>query len=289
MQLSARPARLAAKIAAVVIVTGLVLSQVLGGQNARTAPSNAEIRALARDAHLVVGDVPLVVPHVALPDQVSMGAYFSLNRKGAKEEWIRRRDEFRAATSSPGSAPSLDDIRIWVRPYSLNDEFYEQWSKLCDQLTRLWARSVCRDPWAPLTQALPRDFHLADDRRFAESFRYHGSAGGGRLSDSLLAMSLVRGQVSIDCRQDGSSTTKHCLAALPVEKHLVAVWSVWESEQEPAREQAEREGRAIAAFVSYALGQSEDFDALITLACQTRRPGSGASGIPRMPPYPCVD
>ena len=102
-------------------------------------------------------------------------------------------------------------------------------------------------------------------------------------------MSLKMGVAAIVCDHlVSSSGNRFCTAAVPIAKHLVAVWTVFDSEVESAAHQAEREGLAIAAFVKNALGLQEDFDALLAVVCEKRRPGSEPSGIPSTPPDPCL-
>ncbi len=251
-----------------------------------SGPTDADIAALAENAHIVVGNVSLVLPFVALPDQVSMEMSFSLDRSAARKAWKQERDAFRTAALSPIGPPIVDRITVEVETYGWNDSNRRQWKKLCAQLTAKWAQSVCDNPWSPVQQALPRGrFYLADGRKI-ESFSNVANAGGESWADLLGRMSLEQGGVSTKCDRFGKG--RGCIAAVAISKDLIGVWSVWESEAESADTQAEREGRAIAAFAKFALGSTEDFDELLTVLCSARRPGSGPSNIPRMPPDPCI-
>jgi hypothetical protein len=128
---------------------------------------------------------------------------------------------------------------------------------------------------------------LADGRKI-ESFSNISNTGGENWADLLGRMSLEQGGVSTKCDRKLVGERRGCIAAVAISKDLIGVWSVWESEAEAATKQAEREGRAIAAFAKYALGSTEDFGALLTVVCSARRPGSGPTTIPRMPPDPCM-
>ena len=274
---------------ATVVGSQFLLHKLIRPDALSRGPTNADISALAKDAHVLVGDVPLVLPFVALSDQVSMGNFFSLDRHVARKEWKRRREDFQAAALNPSNAPVLNRIRLNIDTYGWNDFNWEPWRKICDQLTRKWSRAICDDPWAPLQQALPRaTVYLTDDRHF-DDFAGHSTIGQEIVADQLGAMSLKMGVAAVMCDHlVSSSGNRFCTAAVPIAKHLVAVWTVFDSEVESAAHQAEREGLALAVFVKNALGLQEDFDALLAVVCETRRPGSEPSGIPSTPPDPCL-
>lgn len=145
-------------------------------------PADAEIKALAENAHVVVGNTSLLVPFVALPDQLSMGAFFSLYGSAAIDARNDQRNAFRAAALSPISPPILERITVSVDAYGWNDSNPDQWIKLCAQITVKWAQSVCDNPWSPLLQALPGNrFYLADSRKL-EVFGDTTTVGGENLS-----------------------------------------------------------------------------------------------------------
>ena len=283
--------RITWSIVGIAIVAGtlMLLGRLIAPDARYSGPTDADMIALAKDAHVVVGDVSLVLPFVALSDQASMGTFFSLHRDKAREEWKKRRDEFRAAASSPSSAPVLNLISLSIDTYGWDDFHSEASLNICDLLTQRWSRAICNDPWSPLQQALPREtLYLADDRHFDE-FARHWTVGGEIVADQLRAMSLAMGVASVVCDHAVSSERRFCKAAVPIAKHLVAVWTVLDSKAESAASQAEREGLAIAAFVKNALGSQEDFEALLAVVCKTRRPGSEPSGIQSTPADPCVN
>jgi hypothetical protein len=235
--------------------------------HARHRPSEQRLSFLSSDAHVVIGDVSVVVPLAALPGYASMGQYFSLDRRKAVKQWIDRRDEFYATASNPASAPNLDKLEIAIRAVGGNG--YEG---ICPRLSRNWAKSVCSDPWSPIRQALPPNrFYLADDRNL-EVFDSHYTVGGEKRGDQLRKMRLETNQTSLVCDMQSSSTTRFCTAAIRIGAHQIAVWSVWESEEETSRRQADREGKAIVAFVQYALGAKENPPKLVNEICHLRRP-----------------
>lgn len=251
-------------------------------------PSDAEIATLASAAHVVVGSVPLVLPFVAMPDQVSPGMFFSLDRDQAVKQWRDARDAFRLAASEPGSAPVLDRVAVQVETYGWDDSNWAQREKLCPLLTREWARTVCDDPWAALQQSLPRDrFYLVDDRRL-ETFAHHTTVGQESMKDQLDRLAATKDHAVLVCDRVRSHGRRFCTSMIQIEDHLAVVWSVWDSEKEQAEQMAEREGRALQAFVRYGLAPVEDFPSLLEVICQTQRPGSGPSGVRNSPPYACT-
>ncbi|UXN65997.1 hypothetical protein N8E89_22355 (plasmid) [Phyllobacterium sp. A18/5-2] len=141
-------------------------------------------------------------------------------------------------------------------------------------MSRQWSKSVCDDPWAPLQQALPiqnNRFFLVDDRKL-EVFKNHWTVGGERVSDQLHQMRLKVGEASVVCDAKSSSDTTFCTAAISINQHLAAVWTVWDSSGETHARQAEREGKGITAFVIDALGPIENFPALLSAACELKNP-----------------
>lgn len=254
-----------------IAIVGSLVALVISYQPSKNfghLPSDAEIELLASDAYVNIGDVLIILPYIALPDFVSMGQFFSLDRRRAREEWVAQRDEFRAAASYPETAPTLGQLEVIVDNFGGNGL-----DEICQHLSRNWARSVCDNPWAPILQALPPNrFRLADDRRI-DSFDHHWTVGRERVSDHLQAMDLQSNEASIVCGERSSSTTRFCTAAMRLEDHLIAVWTVWDSEKEPSVEQAKREGKAINAFVRHALGPTENFRELSEVMCHLGRPG----------------
>lgn len=88
-------------------------------------------------------------------------------------------------------------------------------------------------------------------------------------------MSLNTSDASIVCDPERSrSGTLFCTAAIAIEKNLIAVWNVWNDERESPEEMAQRQGKAIAAFVLNALGPVENFPELVRLSCGLQRPGT---------------
>ena len=240
-------------------------------------PTAAEISDLAEDAYVVVGEVPLSLPFIAIRDQTSMGQTFSLNRRAAREEWRAARNAFRAAASDPTTAPDLETLDLYLAVYGWgNDSYMDDWKTICPQLRNAWARSICDDPWAPLLQALPENRITLMDDRTLERFKGWTTVGGENGADHIRAMTLVRGVPDVVCDHERTSDgTRSCTAAILVENHLMMIWGVGDSLSETAEEKAAREGRALAAFVRLGLGRQEKYPELEAIACASRQPGSG--------------
>ncbi|MCD2172604.1 hypothetical protein [Rhizobium sp. C4] len=235
----------------------------------RSSYSQDQLDFLASDAHVIVGDVPLTIPFVALSEFSGVTASFSLNKAQDRLEAKTRRDTFRVLASRPDTAPALDRVEITIGSYG-SDDFQTGKLRLCSLLKRQWAKSVCNAPWAPLRQALPKTFYLADDRQFA-GFN-HLTVGGERMSDQLRQMTLETGRVSIVCDSKVSSANSFCTSAILIEPHMAAVWTVFDNGGETARQMAERQGPMLVAFARSGVGANEDYPALISTACGLRGP-----------------
>jgi hypothetical protein len=245
--------------------------------------SDDHIKFLASDAHVVVGDVPLVVPFVALSGYVSQRPSFSLNRGNDRKQAKDRLAVFRKAASSVETAPLVEKLEIGLRTYGWHDSDTTP-GRICPKLNRKWSKSICNDPWAPIQQAMPHDnnkFYLADERSFAV-FENHLTVGGARVSDQLKAMKLITGEPSVVCDKPSSSKTQHCTAAVLIGQHLIAVWTVWNSNAETPAKRAAREGKAITALVLNGLGATENFPALLSVACKMKDP-EASEGVHRSP------
>lgn len=240
----------------------------------RTPASEAQIDLLASDAHIVVGDTPLVLPVVALPEYSARwpaSSYFDVPESAAATERLRA---FASKASDPANAPTLDRIRIDIRGYGSN-ETDRSFQRICPRLTRRWSRTICADPWAPLLQAAPLNgFYLADVRALHV---FHGNitVGGERVSDQLRAMHLRPGEAATVCDKVVLNQTSFCTAALLVSGETIAVWTIWDGRAGDERHetQAKREAALLKAFVAYAASPTEDSTQLEAIACQTRRPG----------------
>jgi hypothetical protein len=237
--------------------------------------SDADIAFLASDANVVIGDVPLVIPFVALTGFVAAKPSFSFDRQRERQAAEERLEAFRKAASSQETAPAIDKLEVTMRTCGW-DDFDMSVIRICSRLTRQWSRSVCDDPWAPLQQAMPtghNQFFLVDVRKL-DAFQNHWTVGGERVSDQLNEMRLKRGEASVVCDTKPSSKTTFCTAAVAIKQHLAAVWTVWDDPKETYSRQAKREGDAITAFVLNALGSVENFPTLMSAACGLKKPGA---------------
>lgn len=242
--------------------------------------TEAEIEFLATDAHFIVGGVSLTAPYVALSDFVGQKQTFSFDKQGDRKRARERLEEFRKLADHAETAPVLDKLEIGIGTYGW-DDFRPGKIGICGRLSRQWAKSLCDDPWAPLERALPSSFYLVDAGRF-DVFRSHFTVNLERMSDQLGQMLLERDKPSLVCDKKPSSTTTFCTAALLVDEHLVAVWTAFGTARETSKQRSDREGGAIAEFVSKALRGREDFPSLFAAACLLRDPlkSTGLRGDP---------
>lgn len=131
------------------------------------SPKGPSVEFLASDAYVIVGDVPLTMPFVALSGLVTMKPSFSFDKEGARRAALERLEAFRKVASSPATAPVLDTLEVQIRTYGW-DDFDAAKRGICPLLTREWAKSVCNNPWAPPQQAIPSDpIYLVDDRKLS--------------------------------------------------------------------------------------------------------------------------
>lgn len=74
----------------------------------------------------------------------------------------------------------------------------------------------------------------------------------------------------------GGRDDQYHSAVVKIDGDLGALWTVWRygQNEETAEAMTEREGKAIVAFVRYALGARENFAQLHADVCRLRRPGS---------------
>ena len=261
-----------------VISFNLSVWLVLGGAvlaACSPSPQRHSIEFLASDAHVVVGGVPLIVPFVALTGLIANKPSFSLNKQKDRQAAKERLEAFRKAASSQETAPSVDRLEITMSTFGSTGVDSSR-NGICALLSRQWSKSVCDDPWAPLQQAIPHDlneFYLVDDRKL-DVFQNHLTVGRERVSDQLNKMRLRVGEASVVCDAEGPASTRFCTAAISIKQHLAVVWTVWDGSAETHFRQAEREGKAITAFVINALGPSENFPALLSAACALKNPSA---------------
>lgn len=238
---------------------------------------DTSLKRLATDVHVAIGQHALVMPFVALENYAYRGASFSFDRAGDRKRPDEAMQKFLHDTANPQNPLEMNELSVVVRTYGWNDADMRQCA-ICQQLTREWARSVCDNPWAATQQALPVNrFKLADLRR-------HPDADTDRLFNCVGESEPVRlplkasGEAAIVCRAAVYPMSGNVFhqAAVRIDGHLGAVWTVWGHGQngESAEAMARREGQAIVAFAKYALGTNENFPMLQEVMCRLRRPGS---------------
>jgi hypothetical protein len=270
-------------------LAGTALSRMFGDGFQQFGPSPAEITLLAQDVHIVVGDVPLVFPLIALPEFSESDAFFTDDGADYAARMAAARSDFASSAASPAAAPHLDKVRIHVERFGWDDSAGARWETICAELVRDWARSVCDAHMPPLLQALPATFTLADAQNlkaFRDTFLSVGNLG--EAAPLLQAMDLTTDEPALACGVPHKPEAPYpCLVAQRLSGDLIAVWFVSDGPDEPALTTAHREGKAIAALVAYGLGPVEDFSRLISSACATLRPGAGPSSTAFAPPWPC--
>ncbi|UXN67049.1 hypothetical protein N8E89_21200 (plasmid) [Phyllobacterium sp. A18/5-2] len=121
---------------------------------------------------MVVGDVPLIVPFVALTGLISEKPSFSFHKQEDHQAAKERLEAFREAASSRETAPSVDQLEITMSTFGSTGVDSSR-EGICALLSRQWSKSVCDDPRAPLQKALPNNrFYLVDDRKL-DVFQNH--------------------------------------------------------------------------------------------------------------------
>lgn len=234
-----------------------------------------EMAALAANANLLIGDVPIVAPFVIVLNQRSIGASFTLNRQKTQIDWRRSRDGFRAAAANVANPFELEKIDLRVRALGWSEVSGYHGKLLCQRLARQWARSICFDLSAPLLQSLPynQTITFADNRKLEEWANSHHFAGyKGTLGNRLQTINWQPGSTSVICEKELEGTRRSCTAAILIDKYLVAIWSVWDGKSENVEQMAKRQGAAILAWVKYGLGTTENFEKLQTLVSKLKRP-----------------
>ncbi|WP_446808459.1 hypothetical protein ACH50O_14310 [Methylomonas sp. 2BW1-5-20] len=242
--------------------------------------SSIDTELLSTDIHVSVAQHALVLPFVASDDYPYQKLSFSLNRKGDSERTQEALGHFLHDSAAPNKPLELDSLSVVVKTYGWNDGDTD-YKRVCPLLTREWARSVCDNPWAATQQALPANrFQLVNLRRLQVG-NTRGTINCRDDGKPRLPLPQKPGEAVMVCEAMvyGGDDDQYHSAVIRIDGDLGALWMVWRYGQngETAEEMADREGKAIFAFVQYALGQNEDFSALHADMCRLRRPGSNNS------------
>ncbi|QIJ74062.1 hypothetical protein GU700_05390 [Methylobacterium sp. NI91] len=250
---------------------GLTLS-ACDEDGTRPAP---DVHRLAANVHVSIAEHNLVLPFIALEEYAYRGPSFSLNPERDTQQASRAADTLLREAATPDHPRLFSSLAIVVRPYGLND-FDTRQITLCPLLTREWSRSVCDNPGAAVLQALPVNrFRLVDLR---EAQKHLNCVGEDRPRNPV--PSTPR-QATIVCRAKVYPVGENDFhtAAVRISGELGALWTVWGHGQfvETAEAMTKREGEAIVALVQHALGPAENFAALDSIMCRSRRPGPADS------------
>lgn len=234
-----------------------------------------DIKRLSRDIHVAIAGHALVLPFVALEEYSYRGPSFSLDREGDAERTVDKAEALLRDGAGPASPLVFDRLTVVVRAYGWNDADMRQ-VKMCPLLTAEWSRSVCDNPWAAIPQAMPYNrFAFVDlSKKLADT---QNAAPCDRREVDFASVPQTAGHAMIICGTTiGSAPSRFYRAAVRIEGNLGAYWTVWDSEgrAERAERMAAREGKAIVAFADHLLSGGKDFQALNTIMCGLRRPGS---------------
>lgn len=245
-----------------------------------------DMKRLSTDVHVAIAQHNLVLPFIALEDYAYQHQSFSLNRKGDREHDLSAADKLLRDAADFKHPLEFDSLSVVVHTYGWNDSDMHQ-IQICPLLTREWARSVCDNPWAAIQQALPADrFRLVDLRRLQidDPHRLGQCVNNGKPRRPLPQRPGEAVMVCESSAYEGNKNRNHS-AVVRIDGDLGALWAVGQNEQidETAEAMTERQGKAITAFVQYALGKREDFPALHATMCRHRRPGSNDGIAPRSP------
>jgi hypothetical protein len=235
------------------------------------------VKRLSADVHVEIAQRSLILPFIALEDYAYRHQFFSLSRGGDREHAQSAAEELLRDSADPMHPLTFDSLSVVVRTYGWNDSDTSQ-IHVCPLLTREWARSVCNNPWAAIQQALPGDrFTLVDLRHFQmdERHRLGECVHNGKPRQRLPRKAGEAVMVCESSDYQGNKNRYHT-AVVRIDGDLGALWSVGQNDtiDETAEAMTEREGKAIVAFVQYALGSNENFLALHATMCSLRRPGS---------------
>jgi len=223
---------------------------------------------LSTDMHVSVAQHTLVLPFIAT------GRYTHRKRdsKLALDEVNRLLRD-----SADPEKPLLFDKGLHVT-LSQTSAAWSIW-EACPLLTREWAQSVCKNPWSAIKQALPSSFELVDLRRLqVENPRaWVNRCRNNDKPRQPLPQSSGEAVMVCEAQVYGGRDGQYHTAVVRIDDDLSALWIVWRpyrQDGETAEVKTEREGKAIVAFVQYALGESENFPELLAAMCRLRRPGS---------------
>ena len=216
---------------------------------------------LATDMHISVAQHTLVIPFIVANHSI----LWWRDDKLALDKVTR----LLHASADPENPLLDDDLYVTVK------SFY--WT-VCPLLTREWARSACKNP--AILQALPYDgFELVDLHRLQveDPSAWINCRDNGK---QIQPLPQKPGEAVMVCEAKvyGGKDDQDHYAVVRIDDDLGARWIVIsrpdKQNGETAEAKAEREGKAIVAFVQYALGKNENFPELHAAMCRLRRPGS---------------
>lgn len=221
------------------------------------------IKELASDAYLKVGDLDIVTPIVSLlePTYAYSHYTFSLGISASnKKLLLEERQKFKNLSAQSETAPKLDRVQILIRQYQYTGERLSS-QGICPLLKRDWARYFCKGEYLEIMHQLPEKFYIIDKNRI-DLFNSHYTVGQENVADQIRKLDVNSVKANISCDEDG----KFCTAIIPTSPNTLAVWTVWSSDTtvKSAQQMALSQGKAIVAFVEYAISSKPDFKKMQT-------------------------
>ena len=243
---------------------------ILGGCGDRSP----DPQLLATDVHVTVAQNSFVLPFVALDTHALGERSFLLNRVASCSRTAEKQTAFLRESADHRNPLPLDLVSVKIDQYGATD-FDSSAGKVCPQLSRQWARSVCSGSQDVINRALPRSFKLVDIGRL----QLDGPGGPTNCRRDRARRTLpttVGGPAVLVCPAHvyGGDEDEFHKAVVRISGDLGALWTVWrnDSSGESAEEMAIREGKAITLFVEAALGEREDYPNLIADMHVLQRP-----------------
>ncbi|AOF89481.1 hypothetical protein [Sinorhizobium sp. RAC02] len=207
-------------------------------------PPIPDVDFLSRDAHFSIADETVVLPFVALSGASVRDANFQAAFDKASSSDDARKQLVKQA-NDPERPVSARSLRMSIALYGSYNEMSIS-RKICPLLSRMWARQLCTGLRSEELADLPGSFELMDIREIS-MLKSHTTVGRERVFDQIVSMQLTKaGLVQTVCDRDPSS--KFCSAAVVLDDHLLAHWTVW-SGDETAEHMANRQGIAIVRFI----------------------------------------
>ncbi|WP_238154277.1 hypothetical protein [Synechococcus elongatus] len=242
-------------------LTVLLLAACQPDSHLSETPPVAE---LATVTSVTVGSYSLHLPVVA----ITWAGSSKVSRPCEEEESQRLCSvpvETLVESAQKERAIAASSLEILLDDYStFQNTKLDRWfdiPQLCGQLTQRWARQQCTGP--SLFQDNLRRFTLIKQESLPR-VNSLGLIGGQKepIRQVVQRMEFIGNDPTADCAEDGQGL---CTVAMQLEGNVLAVWVVAIADVDSIKRQA----IAIQAFLRYAAGKEENYEAL-TEALATR-------------------